>query len=223
MKKTILILFACLTVILAQAQDAQLRTVSGFVYTLGNIACSGIEVTADKAGATATTDSLGRFCIRCQAKDKLVFKSQLFNKKFVKVRPDTPDSLQVELQFDETPEKIDMAIGYGYIREEDRTEAISQMKERNGYCSYHNIYDIFRGKFAGVTVQGTDIIIRGNGSVMAGNSALVVVNGVPFSGDLSVISPCDISNISIMKDAASAIYGTRGANGVVVIELYKRH
>ena len=222
MKRTLLLLSVWgLATALGLAQEAS-RIVCGTVYTLDNIPCTGVEVIAEKSGAATATDSLGHFSIKCMSKDKLVFKSQVFNKKSVKIRQQTPDSMQVELQFAESPEKLDMAIGYGYIREADRTEAISQMKERNGYCSYHDIYDIFRGKFAGVTVQGTDIIIRGNGSVMASNCALVIVNGVPFTGNLSVISPCDISNISILKDSAAAIYGTRGANGVVVIELYKR-
>ncbi|MBP5259122.1 MAG: TonB-dependent receptor plug domain-containing protein [Paludibacteraceae bacterium] len=109
------------------------------------------------------------------------------------------------------------------VEDKDRTSATA--KERagsyGGYCDYQNVYDIFRGRFAGVTVRGTDIVIRGVGTVNAEIGALVMLDGVPVSGDLSFISPCDIDRITIVKDGSAAFYGSRGANGVVLIERRK--
>lgn len=113
----------------------------------------------------------------------------------------------------------EMAVLYGSVSEKNRTEAVAHQKKESGYCAYNDVYDIFRGRFAGVTVVGSDIVIRGIGSANAAIGALVLLNGVPFSGNLSAISPCDIESISIIKDASTSLYGTRGANGVVLIQL----
>ena len=109
------------------------------------------------------------------------------------------------------------------VDDKDRTSATDKEKAAayGGYCDYQNVYDIFRGRFAGVTVRGSDIVIRGVGSVNAEIGALVILDGVPVSGDLSFLSPCDIARISIVKDGSAAFYGARGANGVVLIERRK--
>ena len=221
MKRTLLLLSVWgLATVLGLAQETS-RTINGTIYTLDDIVCSGISITAKKAGTTVTSDSLGRFSIACAEGDQLVFESKLFRKMKVKISAKTPDSLRVELVFAYDQEKLDLAIGYGYIRQEDRTQAVSQLKKRLGFCSYHDIYDIFRGRFAGVSVVGSEIYIHGRGSVMAENGAMILINGAPYSGDLSSISPCDISRITILKDGSTSIYGSRGANGVVMIELFK--
>jgi len=88
---------------------------------------------------------------------------------------------------------------------------------------YTDMYELIRGRFAGVQVQSNgDIIIRGVNSFNSSSSALIVIDGVPSnSGILSSLPPIQVKNISVLKDGGAAIYGTRGANGVVIIETKK--
>lgn len=119
-------------------------------------------------------------------------------------------------------------IGYGYVKQKDVTTAISSINTKdmptNGYS---NIYQYLQGRVAGMTVysdpsspSGYSIRIRGDHTFLGSSAPLVVLNGVPLanSSDLSFINPNDIKSVDVLKDAGSAaIYGTRGANGVILI------
>ena len=86
-------------------------------------------------------------------------------------------------------------------------------KERN---SYTNIYSYLRGKVPGVTVNGTEVHVRGVGSVNSGTAPLFIVDGVELQ-DISTINPQEIERVDVIKDASASIYGFRGANGVIKI------
>jgi len=84
------------------------------------------------------------------------------------------------------------------------------------------VKDLIRGRFAGVQIMNDIIIIRGLNSVSSSNGALIVVDGqIVDNSALNNLPPSDIKNINIIKDGSSAIYGSRGANGVVIIETKK--
>lgn len=83
---------------------------------------------------------------------------------------------------------------------------------------YLTIYDMIQGEVAGVTVSGSTIIIRGVGSITMSNTPLFVVNGMPVSS-IDHISPSQVKSISILKGSSAALYGVRGANGVIIITL----
>ena len=85
---------------------------------------------------------------------------------------------------------------------------------------YDNVFDVIKGRFAGVEVDNNAVIIRGSNSFHGSNEALYVVDGFIFSS-IDWVIPCEIRSISILKDASAATYGSRGANGVVIIELIK--
>ena len=203
--------------------SVQAKTVTGEVYTLGDLPCPNVRVAAARSGDVTLTDSLGRFSVQCADKDRLRFTGEPFAGRTEKIPAGDTRPLRVEMKFPYTPQNVELAVGYGRIRESDRTSAVEKLEQYNGFCQYHDIYDVFRGRFAGVTVVGTDIVIRGICSVNASSAALVLVDGVPVSGNLSFISPCDIEDISIIKDGSASIYGMRGANGVVLISLKKRN
>ena len=70
--------------------------------------------------------------------------------------------------------------------------------------------------------EASKVVIRGFGSINASNNPLYVLDGIPFDGDLSSINPADIESMSVLKDASSAaLYGARGANGVIMITTKK--
>jgi len=87
------------------------------------------------------------------------------------------------------------------------------------FSQYSNIYDLIKGRFAGVQVVNGEIIIRGVNSINSSSAALIVVDGVPVDGSvLNSIPPVQVKSVNVIKDGSSAIYGSRGANGVVLIE-----
>ncbi|MGV8090635.1 MAG: TonB-dependent receptor [Mangrovibacterium sp.] len=124
-----------------------------------------------------------------------------------------------------------VAIGYGTMRKSDLTGAITQVKsDELAATSGSNPIQALQGRASGVAVltnnapgSSPTLRIRGSGSINAGNDPLYVVDGFPLmNNDLNDINPNDIASMEILKDASSsAIYGSRGANGVVLITTKK--
>ena len=141
-----------------------------------------------------------------------------------------------------------VVVGYGTLKKKDVTGSISTIKsDKLIDNSPTNVLDGMQGKVAGVRISsgsgepgaGVDITIRGYNSISAGTSPLFVIDGMPYdvnsnemasssigngnsSNPLNTINPADIESISILKDASStAIYGSRGANGVIIITTKK--
>lgn len=124
-----------------------------------------------------------------------------------------------------------VVIGYGSARRADVTGSISTMGGDNlREIAANDVSRSLNGRIAGVQMTQTSsrpgssmqIRIRGTRSLSASNDPLIVLDGVPFMGSLSDISTGDIKNIDVLKDASStAIYGSRGANGVILITTYK--
>jgi TonB-dependent starch-binding outer membrane protein SusC len=110
-------------------------------------------------------------------------------------------------------------VGYGSVKKKDLTTAVGNINgEDKDYASYKDIYEMIRGRVPGVTVSGTQIRIRGESSINASNEPLLVVDGVVVQS-IDNIAPRDVKSIDILKGSASAIYGSRGSNGVILITL----
>ncbi len=131
--------------------------------------------------------------------------------------------LKMNLIFRDTPSNREVATGKGYLKEDQLTYALANLEsENNDFCNYSDVMSLIRGKFSGVEVNNTDsggvgVFIRGAKSIEGSNEALYVVDGMEV-GDISFVIPCEMKSINILKDGAAAMYGSRGANGVVVIE-----
>ena len=112
------------------------------------------------------------------------------------------------------------AIGYGHVSDRDKLNALASLTSSDmDFSQYSSIYDLIKGRFAGVQVVNGEVIIRGINSINSSSAALIIVDGVPVDGSaLSSIPPIQVKSINVMKDGSSAIYGSRGANGVVLIE-----
>ena len=149
--------------------------------------------------------------------DVIRIKPKTFKPVSIRVGPDA-DSLIVNLVFINTRKNREIAVGYGYVKEEDLTHAVSHLEqENNEYCHYHDIYDLIIGRFAGVVVENGQVIVRGRNTFYGSDEALYVVDNVVVNS-IHWITPCDISSIDIIKDGSAAVYGSRGANGVVLIQ-----
>src|SRR5690606_32510752 len=120
-----------------------------------------------------------------------------------------------------------VVVGYGVQKRSDITGSVASLpKERLEMVPNINIAQAIQGAIPGVVVTNTsagaepvqEIMVRGRNSIGANNSPLVVVDGVPYGGNLSDINPNDVESIEILKDvSAAAIYGSRGANGVILV------
>ncbi len=90
------------------------------------------------------------------------------------------------------------------------------------FTKYSDIYDLIRGQLAGAQVTNGEIIFRGDKSFQGSSAALIVVDGVIWDSEtLSTLSPIQVKSIDAIKDGGSAVYGSRGANGVILIETIK--
>lgn len=110
-------------------------------------------------------------------------------------------------------------IGYGKVKKRNLTSNVSKIDGTNPkYASYRNIYDMLRGEVPGVQVSGTSIRIQGASSLTLSTEPLFVVDGVSVNS-IDHILPQMVKSIQVLKGSSAAIYGSRGANGVLLINL----
>ena len=213
---------AAIMIILASTVFAQTRVVTGTLTVFDTYPVKNVEVSSKKAKATTMTDSLGQFSLVCLENDVIKVMPKAFNPVRKKILADT-ESVTIDLQFIDSEENKQMAVGYGHVSEEDLTYGISQLEnENNEFCSYSNIYDLIKGQLSGVTVSNSEVYVRGgmNSFTAGATMALYVVDGQTVR-DLECIQPCQVKSINVLKDGNAAIYGTRGGNGVILIETMK--
>lgn len=216
---TLLALFSIVTV----NSFAQERFVHGIVTTFDSIVVVGAEVMLKSSKEVVHTDSLGQFKVKVDGKDKLKISAKGFVNQNVKLE-EKIKLVAVNLKLKEGEKAREYAIGYGYVKDGEKLNALAQMTSDDvDFSQYTNMYDLMRGRFAGVQVQSNgDIIIRGVNSINLSSAALIVVDGVQVDGSvMSTLVPSQVRSINIIKDGSAAIYGSRGANGVVVIETKK--
>ena len=141
------------------------------------------------------------------------------------------DNLKINLKEDGHVVNEVVVIGYGTQRREAVTGSVANIGgEKLNQVAATNAAQALQGRVAGVLMTQTSskpgaemqIRIRGQRSLTASNDPLIVLDGIPFMGQLSDINPTDIKSMDILKDAsATAIYGSRGANGVIIITTVK--
>lgn len=111
----------------------------------------------------------------------------------------------------------DVNTGYSTEKRKSLTTPVGQIDgTKSKYASYNSIYDMLRGEIPGVHVSGTTVLIREPSSVLSSNEPLFVVDGIPVNS-IDGISPRNVKTISVLKGSAASIYGSRGANGVIII------
>ena len=190
------------------------------------------------AGTTtgATTDIEGKYSIELPKEaTKLIFSYTGYTKQEITVG--ASNILNVQLNAGEELDEL-LVIGYGEVKKEDATGSISSVTSKDfNQGPITSAQDLIAGKLAGVSITpssdpggGAGITIRGLSSLRAGNNPLIVLDGVPIEQSntggsrnfLNMINPNDIESFSVLKDAsATAIYGSRASNGVIIITTKK--
>lgn len=201
---------------------AQDRVIQGRVFTFDSIPLVGAEVFVKSTKLMVKTDTLGNFTLSCKMQDQLKVSAKGFNTAKFDVDEKAKVAI-INLKLKPGTKNREIAIGYGYVRDGEKLNAVASLNNDDlDFSMYTNMYELIRGRFAGVQVVNGEIIIRGNSSINSGTAALIVVDGVPSSGSvLNALPPNQVKSINILKDGSAAIYGSRGANGVVLIETKK--
>ena len=218
--KIFLSLIVIVSLIFVHNLNAQERVIHGTVTTLDSIPLIGATIKVKSTRQEVRTDSLGYFSVGCNETDKLKVLAHGFYNQNVKLT-DKVKFVAINLKLKPGEKSRELAIGYGYVSDADNLNAISSLtKDDVDFSRYDNIYDLIRGRFSGVQVDNGEIIIRGGANTFQGSSAaLVVIDGVTSNAsDLRTIKPFNVKSINVIKDGSSAIYGSRGANGVLIIE-----
>lgn len=212
-------------VLLAQNKTV---TVSGKVIGPDGFALPSANVTVKGTTDGTTTDSEGSFSLTTTPRVTLVFSMVGYTSQEILVR-DENGLFTVNITMLPATSKLDevVVVGYGTQRKRDVTGAVVSVKESElREVPVANLQQALQGRAAGLEVQrvgnqpgaGAQIRIRGTRSISGSNDPLIVLDGIPFEGTLNDINPDDVASIEILKDAsATAIYGSRGANGVLLI------
>jgi TonB-dependent SusC/RagA subfamily outer membrane receptor len=112
-----------------------------------------------------------------------------------------------------------VSIGYGTAERKDinsQVNKVSTMEDK--YASYSNIYDMLKGAVPGLQVIGKSVTIQGTGSPNSNNQPLLVLDGIIVS-TIDDVQPTQVKSVEVLKGASASIYGSRGANGVILIHL----
>lgn len=220
----LLFLLAALQVALAQD-----KLVKGLVSDPKRQPIEGVTVSVKGGTKSTITDKSGAFAIEAGSGAALVFTNVGYKTTEVKV----PGSgmVQVTLQADDIAMEEVVVIGYGTQRKEAVTGSVASVSGATmNEVPAANISRALQGRIAGVNMQQNSskpgspmqIRIRGTRSLTADNNPLIVLDGIPFAGSISDINPADIKSVDVLKDAsATAIYGSRGANGVILVTTNK--
>ncbi len=198
---------------------AQEKIVHGVVTTFDSIPLIGAKIRVKSTKQIVLSDTLGHFSVACNLDDKLKVTANGFYNQNVKLTEETK-LVAVNLKLKAGEQNREYAIGYGHVTDRDKLNAVANLNNNDvDFSQYSNMYDLIRGRFASVQIMNGDIIIRGINSINSSSAALIVVDGVPNNSSiLNAISPSNVKSISVIKDGSAAIYGSRGANGVLIIE-----
>ncbi len=194
----------------------------------------GVTVSISGTTIATQTDNNGNFTINAAPNAVLIFTAVSHTTKEVAVDGQSNITVQLEASI-ETLQDVVVSVGYGTTRKKDLTGSITQISSDDFQSGQITTPEqLISGKVAGVQIvsnggapgAGSTIRIRGGASLNASNDPLIVIDGVPVSNDgisgspnaLSLINPDDIASFTVLKDAsATAIYGSRASNGVIII------
>ncbi len=219
----------CLTLVFAlimQCALAQNQTVTGTVTDNNGMPLPGVNIAVQGSDQGTQTDFNGTYSISVSQGAVLEFTFVGFKTQSITVGVQSVIDVQLEQDINQL-EQV-MVVGYSKTTKQSFTgTAVAIDGEELVKKNVSSATQALEGEVAGVRIINTSgqpgsaptIRIRGYGSVNGNRSPLIVVDGVPFNGSINAINPEDIKSLVVLKDAtATAIYGSRGANGVLVIE-----
>lgn len=186
----------------------------------------GVNVRVKNGTAGTITNIDGGYTLQAPPASTLIFT--YIGYANVEVKANSPAAKNVTMiESGQTLDEV-VVVGYGSVRKKDLTGGLAVVgKEKLEMTSTANLMDRLVGQVAGLNItasnaapgQDQTLLIRGENSLSAKNDPLIVLDGIPYSGSLVDLDPNIIDNLSVLKDASAvAIYGSRGSNGVILIQ-----
>ncbi len=224
MRKLLLILISCF--LLSATLLAQTRTVTGKVTDESGspVAGASILTKGSKKGVQSGKDGSFSIAVQGNGAASLIVSFVGYKSSVITV---TGDTATIQLQRDVTAQEEVVVVGYQTVKRKDLTGSVSSVNAKQlRDIPLSSAAEALAGRLAGVQVTttegapGADVVIRvrGGGSITQDNNPIYIVDGIQVENALQVLSPQDIQSIDVLKDASTtAIYGARGANGVVLI------
>ena len=231
MRKHVSVLITFLLLLCSTAVFGQTKTLTGTVTDKNGEVLPGVNVVVKGTSIGTATDTDGKFSLNIPSSNAVLLFSYIgYVSREIQVKGEN----SVNISLDENVQALNdvVVVGYGTLKRSEVTAAVSTLKESDFVTTTasSSVLELAKGKIPGVVItnadgtdprSGTSIQIRGIATLQGSTSPLIIIDGIP-NGDLSTVQPNDIESFSVLKDAsAAAIYGTRGANGVVIITTKK--
>jgi TonB-dependent SusC/RagA subfamily outer membrane receptor len=222
------LLFSILTFNLSPGQKAPKNLIiKGNVMDANQNPISGAIILVDNNKTDVETDDRGFYKIKVSSKARLisvftltngVSETEIGGKTLINFNLKTSSLTGKPEAVNQTDDEV-VNIGYGTRKRNEMTTSVGKIDAtKNKYSAYQNIFDLIRGEIPGVQVSGSSIVIQGPSSINLSSQPLFVVDGITVNS-ISDISPRMVKSIEVLKGASTAIYGTRGSNGVILINL----
>jgi len=220
------ITFIFITKIYGQKENSQL-TITGLVTDSNNKPIAGAMIYIDEGNTNKVTSNKGIYKVKTSAGSKLISVYSLSNgmaESIIDGRTTINFTLSLTLaeQNEAQINRIANEKAAESAGTEDRSNKSSSFNKVEGNLNknmqYNNIYEMITGTIPGVQVNGKSIVIRGQSSLYNTSGPLFVVNGVIVTS-IDHIRPIDVKSIEVLKSSSAAIYGSRGSNGVILIEV----
>ncbi len=223
-KRFVLVTLPSLLLCISPGYAQRAVAISGSVTDSNGEAIAGATIEVKGTQTGTITEANGSFEIKTAPTSTLIFSYMGYLSQEIAVNNKT----KINVVLKEDAQSIDdvVVVGYGSVRRSDLTGSVASVTpEALTTSSKSNVLNAMQGQIAGVNIsrsnnrpgEGFSITIRGNSSISGTNAPLVVIDGVP-GADLESVNPEDIEKLDILKDAsATAIYGSRGANGVIIV------
>lgn len=224
MKQSLLLLLLLMCGTLLFAQNRQIK---GKVMDDAGAPLQGVNVLLSGSQKGVQTDAAGSFSIAAPGTGTVTLLISYSGYKSQTVRVDGKSEVSISLEKDVSTLEDVVVVGYSSVRRKDVTGSVSSVNAKQlKDIPISSAAEAIQGRLAGVQAiasegaPGAEIVIRvrGGSSITQDNGPLYIVDGVQVENALSVLSPQDIASIDVLKDASTtAIYGARGANGVVIV------
>ena len=221
------LLFCFSFLFLSLMSFAQDRVIKGRVTDDTGVPLQGVSVIPKGAKTGVQTDKDGNFSISVGGSGNVTLTFSYTGHKPATILADGKTAVAVQLEKNVTALEDVVVIGYTSVKRKDLLASVSSISAKDlKDAPINNIAEALNGRLAGVTATTSEgspdanvrVRIRGGMSITGSNDPLYVIDGVQVENGLTAISPQDIQTIDVLKDAAAtAMYGARGANGVIII------
>jgi len=205
------------------AQRSGTKDIKGKITDNTGIPLSGVSVVIKNVGTASVTNSTGAFSIKAKDGDILVISSVAFTKKEITVKEGA--SFDIVLEASVTALNDVVVIGYGKSSRKMLTSSVVTVKPEDlNKGSISDVGQLLQGKVSGLNITSSGdpnrtaaVILRGPSTLNSSQGVFYVIDGIP-GADIATVAPDDIASLEVLKDAAAtAIYGNRASNGVIII------